>query len=83
MLSNTTNLFVTDWMGLFNLWDLPLNLFCKNMNGFYASTNKIVYFLPAVLSDELGMYTKNKGKVSNKRKYYTIIETKRTAPFEA
>ena len=31
MLKNTENLFGTDWIQEFNLWDLPINAFCQKV----------------------------------------------------
>lgn len=53
-MNNTTDLFEINWMELFNVWVLPINLCCNN-----ASTNKsseefikLKMVLPEVLSDE-------------------------------
>ena len=32
ILKNTANLFGTDWIALFDLWDLPINSFCCKIN---------------------------------------------------
>ena len=31
MLKNTENVFSTDWIQEFNLWDLPINTFCQKV----------------------------------------------------
>lgn len=33
------DLFRTDWLELSDLWDLPINLSCKNLNGCPSKNN--------------------------------------------
>lgn len=36
---NATGLFGTDWLELFDFWDLPINLYCKYVNGCSSENN--------------------------------------------
>lgn len=57
---NAENVFSTDWMELFGLWDLPINLFYRNINDYSFSNNKVSnklkYAFLEVMLDKLGLY---------------------------
>ncbi len=38
---NTNNLFSTDWMEQFQLWDMPINSFCQKIQNLIAKVNKL------------------------------------------
>ena len=56
------SLFGTDWMTQFQLWDLPVNLYCQKIENLYAETEKLKKELkeayPEIFSGGLGMCTK-------------------------
>ena len=39
-LQNASNLFGSDWIVLFDLWQLPINSFCNRVDVFSKSKNK-------------------------------------------
>lgn len=41
VLKNTNNLFGTDWMQQFNLWDLPINTFCQKIENLTTEAEKL------------------------------------------
>ena len=40
-LKNTKNLFSTDWMTQFQLWDLPVNSYCQKIGNFSTKAEKL------------------------------------------
>ena len=41
VLKNTNNLFGTDWMTQFQLWDLPVNSYCQKIENLDAKAEKL------------------------------------------
>ena len=41
VLKNTNNLFGTDWIEKFNLWDCPLSTFCRKLESPITNTEKL------------------------------------------
>ena len=41
VLKNTENLFGSDWLQKFNLWDQPINTFCQKVECLTAEAEKI------------------------------------------
>ena len=58
VLKNTDNLFGTDWIEKFNLWDCPMSIFCSKLESPITNTEKLKQELeqkfPEVFSGGLG-----------------------------
>lgn len=67
VMNDIINLFRIDWIELFNSWDLPKNLFYKNVNVFSTSTNKLL--------DELDLCTKTKVTFQTKENAILVFKT--------
>lgn len=39
IIKNATNLFGTNWLDLFDIWNLPINLYGKNINDCPSRNN--------------------------------------------
>ncbi|XP_029651316.1 uncharacterized protein K02A2.6-like [Octopus sinensis] len=84
-------MFGTDWLGLFDLGDHPINLFCKNINDCSSSKNtasdelkkKILNAFSEILSDKLGLRTKTEACFQIKENAIQVFKPKRTVPFAA
>ena len=66
VLKNTNNLFGTDWMAQFQLWDLPVNSCCQKIENLDAEDEKLKKELkeayPEIFSGGLGKCTKMMAK---------------------
>ena len=79
MLRSTVNLFRTDGIALFDLWDLPINLFCNQVNMVTTSTimatekfkTELKRMFPEVFSEGLGMCTKANLKFKKMQNQYS------------
>ena len=92
------NLFGTDWMETFDLFNVPINTFCNNVFSFSfvimfiyfrTSTNieklkrKLKANFPEIFSDGRGFCSKVKAKFALKENTTPIFWPKRQVPFAA
>ncbi|XP_029639544.1 uncharacterized protein K02A2.6-like [Octopus sinensis] len=88
---NTMNLFGTDLMEGFNLWDLSLNTLCNKVNVSQSMLEKasekmklkLEKMYPDIFSKELGMCKKIKVKFELKESAVPVFKPKRNVPFAA
>ncbi|XP_014771399.1 uncharacterized protein K02A2.6-like [Octopus bimaculoides] len=88
-LNNFNNLFGTNWIEKFDLCDLPINHYCKNVIGTGTSSNtdldklqkELKKVFPDVFSDELGACLKTKAKFEIKKNAIPIFKPKRNVPY--
>ncbi|XP_014786684.1 uncharacterized protein K02A2.6-like [Octopus bimaculoides] len=90
VLKNSINLFGTEWMELFKMWNTPISVLCGNIVGSVEGSTvveglkrKIKHLFPDVFSDELGCCTKTRAKVVEKQSATLVFKSKRNAPFAA
>lgn len=89
VLQNASNLFGTDWIILFNLWELPINSFCNRVNVSSRCKNRVTenfvkdlkIKFPQVFSEGLGCCKKAKAKFEVKENVKPIFKRKRNVPF--
>ena len=65
-MKNTNNLFRTDWMEQFKLWNSPISSFCQEIKGFTNEAENLKKELKIIFSEVssggLGRYNKLKAK---------------------
>ena len=87
VLKNTENLFGSDWLQKFNLWDQPINTFCQKVECISAEAEKIKMELKGsfseVFSADLGKCSKIKAKCELMENTRPIFRKKRNVPFVA
>ena len=87
VLKNKDNLFGTDWIEIFNLWDCPLGTFCRKLESPITNTEKFKYELkqkfPEVFLSGLGKCTKIKAQFHVRDHAQPIFEKIRNVPFVA
>ena len=91
VLQNVSNLFGTDWIVLFNLWELPINPFCNKINVSSPFKNRVTENMikdlkikfPQVFSEGLGICKKTEAKFEVKESAKPIFKRKRNVPFGA
>ena len=85
ILKNTNNLFGTDWITSFELWDSPISDFCQKVENLSAESVKLKEDLkeafPEVFSDTLGRCTKMEAKFKLKENVTPVFKRKRSVPF--
>ena len=77
---NTHNLFGTDVITKFNLWDLPISSFCNNIEKYKDDSQNIKEEIkktfPEVFSEGLGRYTKMTAKIKLKKNVQPVFRKK-------
>ena len=85
VLRNATNLFGTDWITEFELWDAPISDFCNKVESLSAEADKLKTDLretfPSVFSDKLGRCTKATAKLELRDDQTPIFKKPRSVPF--
>ena len=85
ILRNTNNLFGTDWIQSFELWDSPISDFCQKIENLTAESEKLKKDLkeafPDVFSDKLGRCTKMEARFKLKEDAIPVFKRKRSVPF--
>ena len=85
VLRNATNLFGTDWITEFELWDAPISDFCNKVENLSAEADKLKTDLketfPSVFSDKLGRCTKATAKLELRDDQTPIFKKPRSVPF--
>ena len=85
MLRNTNNLFGTDWIQKFELWDTPISDFCQKVDNLTAEAEKLKKDLkelfPNVFLDRLGCCTKMEAKFKLQDNVTPVFKKKRNIPF--
>ena len=83
VMRNTQNLFGTDWMGEFDLFNVPINTFCNKIDGTSTSSDKlkkeVKIKFQKIFSEGLGFCSKVKAKNRNKRKCNASFSTEKTS----
>ncbi|XP_029633877.1 uncharacterized protein K02A2.6-like [Octopus sinensis] len=90
VLKNSVNLFGTEWMELFKMWNTPVSVLCSNIVGSVEGSTaveglkrKIKHLFPNVFSGELGYCTKTRAKVVVKQSATSVFKSKSNVPFAA
>ena len=78
VLKNTEDLFATDWIQEFNLWDLPINTFCKKLESLTTEKQKT---FPEIFAASLGKCIKTAAKFKLIDNSQTVFKKKRNGPF--
>lgn len=85
VLKKSNNLFRTDWIQQFELWDSPMSDFCQKIDSPTAESKKLKEDLmesfPNVFSGKLGCCTKMKAKFELKDNITPVFKKKRSIPF--
>ena len=85
VLRNASNLFGTDWISEFELWDSPMNNFCNKVEGLSAEADKLRTDLkekfPTVFADKLGQCTKVRAKLELRDDHNPVFKKPRSVPF--
>ena len=87
VLQNSANLFGTDWIVLFNLWELPINSFCNKINVSNKNrvtevfVKKLKIKFPEVFSEGMGTCKKTEAKFEMKENVRPVFKQKRNVPF--
>ena len=89
VLQNTSNLFGSDWIVLFDLWQLPINSYCNRVDFSSKSKNKEAEKLvedlktcfPHVFLKGLGKCVKTKVKFELKENVKPVFNPNRKVPF--
>ena len=85
VLKNSNNLFGTDWMEAFQLWNLPISSFCQKLENLNVEAEKLKEDLrikfPEVFSNGLGRCTKISAKFEIKKDAKPVFKKKRNVPF--
>ena len=80
VLKNTDNLFGTDWMQQFNLWDQPINTFCQKIESLMTESEKLKKELketfPEVFSIGFGRCKKMSAKFELKETFNQYLKKK-------
>lgn len=79
------NLFGIEWIQKFNLWDVPINNICNQVNcDLITKTNFVLDFqqkFPDVFSDDLGTCKKTTATLHLKPNTQTVFRPKRPVPY--
>ena len=75
------NLFSTDWMEQFQLWDISINSSCPKIQNLTAEADKSKGTLPEVVSGGLDRCKKMSGKFGLKPNIQPVFKKKRTVLF--
>ena len=85
MLKNTENLFGTDWIREFNLWDLPINTFCQKVESLRTEKQslktKLKKTFPEIFAASLGKFTKTAAKFKLIDNAQPVFKKKRSVSF--
>ena len=87
VLKNSDNLFGTDWIEKFNLWDCPMRTFCRKIVSTTPNTvnlkKEIEQRFRQVFTGGLGKCSKLKAKLKVKYGTQPVFKKKRNVPFAA
>lgn len=87
VMKNTNNLFGTDAITKFNLWDMPINSFCNKISETKDNIKNIQAELksayPEVFTEGLGRCTRTSANIQLKKNVQPIFRKKRSIPFAA
>ena len=85
MSKDTNNLFGTDWLDKFELWDTPISDFCHNIKSHTTEVDVVKRELrekfPEVFSGGLGRCTKMVASFELKENAQPVFRKKRSVPF--
>ena len=86
VLKNLDNLFGTDWIERFNLWDCPMSTFCRKIESTTSNSVNLKKelkqrFPQFFFSDGLGKCSKLKAKLKVKDGAQPVFKKKRNVPF--
>ena len=84
VLKNTENLFGSDWMHEFNLWNLPISTFCRKAESCSSATENLISKLKKefaeVFTPGLGKCTKMSAELKLKQNMQPVFIRKRNVP---
>ena len=87
VLKNSDNLFGTDWIEKFNLWDCPMSTFCHKIESTTPNSvnlkKELKQRFPQVFSGGHGECSKLKAKLKVKDGAQLVFKKKRNVPFAA
>ena len=87
VLKDSDNLFGTDWIEKFNLWDCPMSTFCCKIESTTSNSvnlkKELKQRFPQVFSGGLGKCSKLKAKLKVKDGAQPVFKNKRNVPFAA
>ena len=84
VLRNTNNLFGTDWIQKFELWDSTISDFCQKVDNLTAGAEKLKdlkELFSNVFSDKLGRRAKMEAKFKLQDYVTPVFKKKRNVPF--
>ena len=85
VLKNTENLFGSDWIHEFNLWDLPISTFCRKAESCSSVTENLIFKLKKdfaeVFTPGLGKCTKMTTELKLKQNMQPVFIRKHDVPF--
>ena len=85
VMRNAQNLFGTDWMEEFNLFNVSINTFCIKIDGTTTNSDKLkkelIIKFPEIFSERLGFCSKVKAKFEVKENVITVFRPKRAVPY--
>ena len=85
IMKNTNNIFGTNWMTQFQLWNLPINSFCQKIENLVTKVKKTNKELkeayPEIFSGGLGRCTKMMAKFKLQDYVQPVFKKKRNVPF--
>ena len=85
VMRNAQNLFGTDWIEEFDLFNVPINTFCNKIDGTTTSSDKLKKGLkikfPEIFSEGIGFCSKVKAKFEVKENVMPVFRSKRQVPY--
>ncbi|XP_055543309.1 uncharacterized protein K02A2.6-like [Wyeomyia smithii] len=76
------NILGSDWIELFGLWDVPINSFCNKVSSQQARTDESLQAqFPKVFSDEMGLCSKTKVRLTLKGDPKPVYRAKRPVAY--
>ena len=85
LFKNTENLFGSDWMHEFNLWDLPISTFCRKAESCLSAAENLISKLKKefaeVFTPGLGKCKKIAAELKLKQNMLPVFIRKRNMPF--
>ena len=84
-LKNAKNLFSSDWIHEFNLWDLHISAFCRKAESYSSATKNLISKLKKefaeVFTPDLGKCTKIAAKLKLRQNMQPVFIRKGNVPF--
>ena len=85
VMRNAQNLFGTEWMEEFDLFNIPINTFCNRIDGTRTSSDKLKKELKIkfskIFSEGIGFCSKVKAKFEVKENIMPVFRSKRLVSY--